>query len=73
MRSFHERKRHNEVAMGLSFVAVALLVLGFMGMAQHLELTAFCARQLEARSDLDQEPDGVSARLLSMIRASSST
>jgi hypothetical protein len=41
MRSFHERKRHNEVAMGLSFVAVALLVLGFMGMAQHLELTAF--------------------------------
>ena len=41
MRSFHERKRHNEVAMGRSFVAVALLVLGFMGMAQHLELTAF--------------------------------
>ena len=41
MRSFHERKRHNEVAMGLSFVAVALLVLGFMGMAQHLELTVF--------------------------------
>ena len=36
-----QRKRHNEVAMGLSFVAVALLVLGFMGMAQHPELTAF--------------------------------
>ena len=41
MRSFHEQKSHNDVAIGLSFVAVALLVLGFMGMAQHLELTSF--------------------------------
>ena len=38
MRSYSERKRHNDVAIGLSFVAVALLVLGFMGMAQHLEI-----------------------------------
>lgn len=38
MRSYSERKKHNDVAIGLSFVAVALLVLGFMGMAQHLEI-----------------------------------
>ncbi len=38
MRSYSERKRQNDVAIGLSFVAVALLVLGFMGMAQHLEI-----------------------------------
>lgn len=38
MRTYSERKRHNDVAIGLSFVAVALLVLGFMGMAQHLEI-----------------------------------
>ncbi|WP_413440469.1 hypothetical protein [Synechococcus sp. MIT S1220] len=41
MRSYHERKRHNEVVMGLSFVSIALLVLGFMGMAHHLELVSY--------------------------------
>ena len=39
MRSYEQRKRHNEVATGLSFVAVALMVLGFMGIAQHYGLS----------------------------------
>ena len=33
------RKRHNEVATGLAFVAVALMVLSFMGIAQHFGLS----------------------------------
>ncbi len=41
MRAYHRTKRQNEVVMALSFVSVALLVLGFMGMAQHLEPTVF--------------------------------
>ena len=39
MRTYEQRKRHNEVATGLSFVAVALMVLGFMGIAQHFGLS----------------------------------
>jgi len=39
MRSCEQRKRHNEVATGLSFVAVALMVLGFMGIGRHFGLS----------------------------------
>ena len=39
MRTYAQRKRHNEVATGLSFVAVALMVLSFMGLAQHFGLS----------------------------------
>ena len=38
MRSYEQRKRHNEVATGLSFIAVAVMVLGFMGIVQHFGL-----------------------------------
>jgi hypothetical protein len=39
MRTYEQRKRHNEVATGLSFVVVALMVLSFMGLAQHFGLS----------------------------------